>query len=548
VLSASHWTPDTSEPILDSTIAGILRDAAASAPDRVALVAGTADPDSRKRRTYAELTTEAEAVARTLAARFAPGDRLAVLAPSIPESLVLTFAAAMARLVLVPVNPTLRTQEVAHVLDRSGAAGVCFVAEHRGNDLAGVLAAVRPRVPTLRTVLSFEDDWPALVAAGVADDRPLPPPRPGDVAQIVFTSGTTGAPKGAMLTHQGLCNAPRLGGRRFGLGAGDIYVDTIPLFHVGGQAVAFQIVQAVATNVLLIQYDAGVHFELLESERATHTIGVPTMLLDVIDHPDFGRRDISALRSVSTGGAPVPAELIRHIEQTLDVQTTIVFGQTEACGFISQTFLDDSADDKATTVGRLLPQYEGRIIDPEHGGVVPIGELGELQIRGSAVMAGYIDEPEATAATIDPDGWLHTGDLATMDARGYLRVSGRLKDMIVTGGVNVFPVEIEAAIAAHPSVAEVAVLGVPHPRWGEAVVAFVRMASGEEADVGELETFTRERLAPYKVPKQWLFVDELPRNASGKVQKFILQAQLVRHASDDPCGTPDDFERRLQDQ
>jgi fatty-acyl-CoA synthase len=532
VLTESRWTADTSEPILDSTIAGILREAVAAAPDRTALVAGSADPAARTRRTYRELATEAEAVARTLAARLAPGDRLAVLAPSRPESLVLSFAAAMARLVVVPVNPALREGEIEHILDRSGAAGVCSVDRHRDNDLGASIAAVRGRLPALREVLAFEE-WPALVAAGSGGRRPLPPPAPDDLAQIVFTSGTTGAPKGVMLTHRAMCNAARLGGQRFGLGAGDVYVDTIPLYHVGGQGVAFQIVQASATNVLVTQFEPGVHLDLLEGERATHTIGVPTMLLDVIAHPDFHRRDLSALRGLSTGGAAVPADLVRSIERSLGVRSTIVFGQTEACGFISQTFLDDDPEDKASTVGRLLPQLDGRVVDPGRGVVVPVGEVGELQIRGFGVMAGYFDEPDATAATIEPDGWLHTGDLAVMDARGYLRITGRLKDMIVTGGVNVFPAEIEAAIAAHPAVAEVAVLGVPHPRWGEAVVGVVRLATGTRVDAADLEAFTRERLAPYKVPKRWLFTDALPRNASGKVQKFRLREQLALDAAGD---------------
>jgi fatty-acyl-CoA synthase len=419
----------------------------------------------------------------------------------------------------------LREHEVEHLLARSGAVAVFHVAEHRGNDVAGILAAVDRRLPASREVVCF-DEWAALVAEGQRAGGDLPPPDPDDIAQLVFTSGTTGAPKGAMLTHRGMTNAARLGGARFGLGPGDVYVNTIPLFHVGGQEVSFQIVQATATNVLVTQFEPGLHLELLERERATHTIGVPTMWLAVIDHPDFARRDLSALRSLSTGGSAVPAELIRHIERTLGVRSTVVFGQTEACGFISQTFLDDDPDDKASTVGCLLPQLEGRVVDPEHGKVVPVGEVGELQVRGFNVMAGYFDDPDATAATIEPDGWLHTGDLATMDGRGYLRITGRLKDMIVTGGVNVFPAEIEAAIAAHPAVAQVAVLGLPHERWGEAVVAAVRVADGAGTDAAELEAFTRERIAPYKVPKRWVFVDELPVNASGKVQKFLLRETI----------------------
>jgi fatty-acyl-CoA synthase len=306
-----------------------------------------------------------------------------------------------------------------------------------------------------------------------------------------------------------------------------VYVNTIPLFHVGGQGVSFQIVQAEATNVLVTQFEPGLHLELLESERATHTIGVPTMWLAVIDHPDFARRDLSALRSLSTGGSVVPAELVRHIERALDVRSTVVFGQTESCGFISQTFLDDDPEEKASTVGVLLPQTEGRVVDPERAEVVPVGDVGELQVRGFATMAGYFGDPAATAATIDPDGWLRTGDLATMDARGYLRITGRLKDMIVTGGVNVYPAEIEAAIALHPAVAEVAVVGLPDPRWGEAVVAVVRAAPGTAPAGDELDAFARERLAPFKVPKRWELRDALPVTASGKVQKFLLREELT---------------------
>jgi fatty-acyl-CoA synthase len=540
---ASYRPADTSEPILDSTVAGILREAASAAPDRIALVAGTADPATRTRRTYGDVLAEAEAVARTLAARYAPGDRVAVLAPSIPESFLLSFAAAMARLVLVPMNPALRAHEVAHILGRSGAVAVFHVPEHRGNDLAGVLASVRDALTDLRDVVPFAD-WPAWVAAGSVperheggvDERPLPSPAASDVAQLVFTSGTTGAPKGAMLTHRGMCNASRLGGVRFGLGPGDVYVNTIPLFHVGGQGVSFQIVQAQATNVLVTQFEPGLHLELLEAERATHTIGVPTMWLAVIDHPDFGRRDLSTLRSLSTGGSVVPAELIRHIERALSVQSTVVFGQTEACGFISQTFLDDDPEDKASTVGQLLPQLEGRVVDPEGQAVVPVGDVGELQIRGFNVMAGYFEDPDATAATIDADGWLRTGDLATMDERGYLRITGRLKDMIVTGGVNVYPAEIEATIVGHPAVAEVAVIGMADARWGEAVVAVVRAGVDGRPSATELEQFTRERLAPYKVPKRWVFVDELPSTASGKVQKFLLREQLTRELDREEQG------------
>jgi fatty-acyl-CoA synthase len=354
------------------------------------------------------------------------------------------------------------------------------------------------------------------------------PARPDDVAQLVFTSGTTGAPKGVMLTHRGMTNAARFSGERFGITEGDVYVGTIPLYHVGGQAVTFMVVQALATHVLVEQFDAAVHLELLESERATHTVGVPTMFHDVIAHPTFGARDLSSLRALTCGGSLVPVELIREVERGLGVQMTIIFGQSETCGYISQTYPDDDPVDKSSTVGRPFPHLEARVVDPKHGSVLPFGEIGELQVRGVGVMAGYLDDPEQTAAAIEPDGWLHTGDLVAMDDRGYLTIAGRLKEMIVSGGVNVYPSEVEAVLAEHPAVAQVAVLGVPDARWGEAVVAVVRRAPGSTVHGEALEAFSRERLASYKVPKRWHFTDaELPATASGKVQKHLLPQGLL---------------------
>ncbi|HLM95703.1 MAG TPA: class I adenylate-forming enzyme family protein [Acidimicrobiales bacterium] len=532
--SQSVWEADDTEPVLDSTVASILRDAASRSPHITALVAGTADPASRRRWSYAELLADAQGAARALAARFGPSERVAVVAPSIPESLLLTYGAALAGLVLVPVNPALRAAELRHVLGQSGAAGAFVVSEHRGQDLAATLDALGPDLPALREVVAF-DDWDAFTASapstGASDavDLTTRTPSPDDVAQLVYTSGTTGTPKGALLTHRGMTNAARFGAMRFGMRAGDVYVQTMPLFHVGGQVVSFQLCQLSATAVLVPAFDPGLVLELVESERATLTCGVPTMLLALVDHPDFGRRDLSSLRAVSGGGAVVPAELVRHIEAALGVQFAVVFGQTEACGFISQTHLEDAAEDKGATLGRPLPGVGARVVDPESGAAVPRGEVGELEVRGPNVMAGYHELPGESVAAIGPGGWLRTGDLVTMDDRGYLRMTGRRKEMIVSGGENIFPVEIENALLEHPAVTQVAVVGVPDPRWGEAAVAVVVPAAHRRPDPADLEAFLRERMAAFKVPRRWVLVDELPRTASGKVQKHVVQEQIARH-------------------
>ena len=519
---ASHVDADTSHPVLDTTIASILDAAAGASPDREALVVGVAS--DRRRMTYAALQAEAAAVGGALAARFDPGERLAVFAPSLPEALVLSYGAAMAGLVLVPFNPALRSREVQHILASSGAAGAFVVDTHRDSSPHGIVDALRPSLPALREVLRFED-WDAFVRSGAASPG-RPGPAPDDLAQIIFTSGTTGAPKGARLTHRGMTNAARFGGERFGLAPGDIYVNNMPLFHVGGQEVAFAICQAQVTNVSVPVFDPGLALALVDEERATHTVAVPTMLVGMIDHPDFASRDLSTLRSISSGGAVVPPELIRHIEATLGARITVVFGQTESCGYISQTELDDDAELKAVTLGHPLPQIEARVVDPVSGAVVPTGTVGELQIRGFNVMQGYHDMAEATAETIVNGGWLRTGDLVTMDAQGYMRIAGRLKEMIVSGAVNIFPLEIEAVLAGHPCVAQAAVVGVPDRRWGEQAVAVLVPSAGATVDPAEIESWARERLAPFKIPKRWVVVDAMPMTATGKVQKFVLREGL----------------------
>jgi fatty-acyl-CoA synthase len=522
------WRPaDGTDTVLDTTVAGILREAADAAPGVTALVQGAPDPAHRRRWSYEQLRAEAEAAALALAARFAPGERVAVWGPSLPESLILSYASAMAAVVLVPVNPALGAAEVTHILRQSGASGLFLVAEFRGHDLGRTLRSIRAELPELRLVESLTGEgWQEfcadadLDAPGVLGRRD---PSGDDIAQLIYTSGTTGAPKGALLTHRGMTNAARFGAVRFGMRAGDVYVHTMPLHHVGGQVVSFQICQQRATAVLLEAFDPGLVLELIDAERATLTCGVPTMLLAMIEHPDRARYDLSSLRTVSGGGSVVPTELVRHIEDTLDVRFTVVFGQTEASGFISQTDLDAPDEEKAATLGRPLPAIETRVVEDGTDTVVPVGAVGELEIRGPNVMVGYHDLPEETAEARSADGWLRTGDLVTMDAGGVLRMVGRSKDMIVSGGENLFPVEIENALGAHPDVAQVAVVGVPDRRWGEAAVAFVRCVPGAAVDGVVLEGFLRQHLAAFKVPRRWVFVDSFPLTASGKIQKFVLR-------------------------
>jgi fatty-acyl-CoA synthase len=527
-LQESYWPLDASEPVVDLTVGGLLRAAAAEAPDRTALVAGVPDPAERRRWTYAELLDESERAARALLAQFSPGERLAVWAPNLPEWVVLEMAAGLAGIVLVTVNPAYRPAELQYVLRQSRAAGIFLVPEFRGNPMAASLEQVRPELDDLREAISFAD-WGSFLSSG-SPSTAFPDVQPSDPAQIQYTSGTTGFPKGAFLHHRGIVNNARFTKDRFEVRDGDVWLNPMPLFHTGGCVLGvLGAVWARATHIPVLAFDPGLVLELIETEGAAVMGGVPTMLLAMMEHPDFSRRNLKTLRSVLSGGSTVPADLVRRIEGGLGIRFGIVFGQTEASPVITQTRLDDTPEDKAETIGQPQPQQEVKIVSPETGAVVPCGSIGEICSRGYNVMLGYFEMPEASAETVDGEGWLHTGDLGTMDSRGYLRIEGRLKDMVIRGGENLYPREIEELLFTHPAVADVAVLGVPDDRWGEELAAVVRRAPGHES-VGEVElrAFVRERLAPQKAPRRWAFVDEFPLTASGKVQKFVLRERLVK--------------------
>jgi fatty-acyl-CoA synthase len=515
------------DSVRELTVGSLLREAAERAPSMTALVEGVPDPQARRRWTYADLLTEAEDAARALLGRFRPGERVAVWAHNIPEWVVLEMAAALAGVTLVTVNPALRESELRHVLSQSRAVGVFLVAEYRGNRMTDLLARARPGLPHLRETVLFED-WPAFRGSGSPTEA-LPAVSPDDPAQIQYTSGTTGTPKGAVLHHRGITNNALLSYvRTLDMRPGESFVNPMPLFHTAGCVLAtLAPIASLGTQVLLPWFDPGLQLELIESERGAVFGGVPTMLLALLGHPRFPRTDFSSVRYALAGGATVPPELVRRVEAALGVPMSIVYAQTEASPGITMTRLDDSPEDRAETLGRPLPGCAVKITDPATGGVRARGEIGEVCTRGYHVMTGYFDRPDQTAEAIDPEGWLHTGDLASMDERGYLRIEGRVKEMIIRGGENIYPREIEHVLLDHPAVQDVAVVGVPDPDWGEQVAAFVRLTPGETVGEAELFAHVRERLAPHKTPRVWRFVTEFPLTGSGKIKKHVLRDSLT---------------------
>ena len=524
-LKESHTHGPSEPPLRDLTLGDLLREAAEDCPERPALITGDSDPADRRQWTYAELYADALVVARALGERFEPGERIAVWAPNIPEWILLEFGSALAGTILVTVNPAYQPEEVAYVLGQSRSAGIFVLPHYRGNAMLESVEKVRGQCPDLREVIRF-DEWADFMESGRKSEAELPQVSPGDACMIQYTSGTTGFPKGALLHHRGLVNNGAHTIDRMGVDEGAVFITSMPFFHTGGCVLCvLAAVSRKVTQVVIEQFEPGLVLEMIEVFGAQAMAGVPTMLIAMLEHPDFARRDLSTIRSINSGGSTVPEALVARFEKELGANFTIVFGQTECSPVASMTRPEDTVEDKGNTLGPPMPHVEVKIIDPESGETLPLGAMGEYCTRGYHVMHEYFDMKEATAETIDAEGWLHTGDLCSMDERGYTKIEGRIKDMIIRGGENIYPREIEDVLFQHDDVAEVAVVGLPDERMGEVVGAFLRPVPGRRILKKTLFDYLREHLSPQKTPTLWFGVNDFPLTGSGKIQKFVLRKQ-----------------------
>lgn len=521
MLTESYVRGVAQPSVRDLSIGEALREAAAESPDQIAMVAGRADPTERQHWTYAELLKESELAARGLLERFEPGERVAVWAPNIPQWVVMEYACALAGVVLVTVNPSYQPHELSYVLQQSKASGIFLLPEFRGNRMLAHLDSVKAECKDLRDIVLFSE-WEAFLAS--AGSKALPRVSSTDACMIQYTSGTTGFPKGALLHHRGLVNNGAHTAAAYELEAGSTYMGIMPLFHTGGCVLGVLGALSIRAKLVLVEmFEPGLVLELMEAYRAAGMMGVPTMLIAMIEHPSFAERDLSSVKALCSGGSTVPAQLVRRLEDATGAPFTIVFGQTECSPVACMTRPGDSIDDKANTLGQAMPNVEVKIVSTDNGETVPVGELGEFCTRGYHVMHEYFENPGATAKTIDSDGWLHTGDLCSMDERGYCKIEGRLKDMIIRGGENIYPREIEELLFQHPDVGEVAIVGLPDDRLGEEIGAFLRAAPGADIDKDKLFAYVREHLSPQKTPRYWHTVKEYPLTGSGKIQKFALR-------------------------
>ena len=516
-LSEAYFPAQEDREAREITVGGLLRETAARRPSAEALVEVRQSGEIGRRWSYAALLAESERLALALASRFRPGERVVVWSPNSPEWVLMEYACALAGLVLVTANPAYQVRELRYVLEQSGAVALFLVDEYRGNPMAEIGAQAVDGLGVIREVVDMNDAAALHAVAGSAAAQALPDVSPGDAAQIQYTSGTTGFPKGAVLSHRGLVNNARYHAGRCGVTERTTWINPMPMFHTSGCGMlTLGSLQAGCRMILMSLFDPHVIVDLIETQKAAIALGVPTMILAMLDAYDASPRDVSTLELVSSGGAMVAPGLVRRVQRTFGCAFSTLYGQTEHSPVITQHHSDDSIDDICNTVGQAVPQTEVSIRRLGDNRAADIGEVGEICARSACVMLGYHDDAASTAEAIDPQGWLHTGDLGLMDARGYVTITGRVKEMIIRGGENHFPAEIENVLLEHASVAEISVVGLPDETWGEVIAAFVRTEGGRELDRDALHAHCRASLSPQKTPTVWCQVDAFPMTGSAR--------------------------------
>jgi fatty-acyl-CoA synthase len=505
----------------------VLNQTADRFPDRDALIAC----HQNIRLTWRELAREVERTARGLIGLgLQPGDRVGVWATNCAEWIYLQLGCARAGLVQVNVNPAYRAHELSYVLKKSGMKALVLRAEDSRSSYRAILKeACSGQDLALRHVIYLEEDsWTRMLENGV--DAGAGPQNCHEVVNIQYTSGTTGSPKGVMLTHHNLLNNALVMANGLRLTDADRLCVPVPLYHCFGCVIGAMVMinRGAAMILPAPTFDALATMQAIQAERATTIYGVPTMFIAQLQHPDFGRFDFSSLRTGIMAGAPCPIEVMKRVVADLHCpQMTIAYGQTESSPVITAAGVDDSLERRVSTVGAACPATEVKIVSPV-GETVSAGEQGELCTRGYLVMKGYDQDPQATARSIDPDGWLHTGDLATMRPDGYFRITGRLKDMIIRGGENIYPREVEEFLYTHPKIVDVQVVGLPDEKLGEAVAAWIKLKPGESMTEDDLRQFCRGQIAHFKIPQYIRFVDAFPMTVTGKIQKFLIRQTEIK--------------------
>jgi fatty-acyl-CoA synthase len=532
--SPSYAAGPTSTPLLTDTIAQNFLNTATRFADREALV----DRASDRRWTYAQLAADVDIVAAgLLELGLAKGDRVGIWAPNCAEWTLMQYATARIGVILVNINPAYRSHELAYVLQQSGIRTLVAYPEFKGASYADMIESVRDECPDLvDVVLVGEPSWTALLDSG----------RGGDTAaldaitqslvntepiNIQYTSGTTGFPKGATLSHRNILNNGYFVGEGINYMEQDRICIPVPFYHCFGMVMGNLAATSHGAAMIIPApaFDPKLTLQAIADEKCTSVYGVPTMFIAELNDPSFDTWDLSSLRTGIMAGSPCPEETMKQVIERMGAdQVSICYGMTETSPVSAQTSVTDTVERRVSTIGRVHPHVEVKIVDPETGVTLPRGETGEFCTRGYSVMLGYWNDPEKTAETIDDESWMHTGDLGVMDADGYLNITGRIKDVVLRGGENIYPREIEEFLMRHPDILDVQVIGVPDARYGEEVAAWIRMKpNAAPLDAEAVRAFSAGRLAHYKIPRYVLLVDEFPMTITGKIRKVEMRERSV---------------------
>jgi fatty-acyl-CoA synthase len=542
-MTVSYVHGSSSVPLLGETIGRNLRRTVERFADRDALVVrrqggSSSDPQTPYyRATYRQLWDATTELALGLLAQgVKPGDRVGIWSPNRYEWVVVQYATARIGAILVNFNPAYKTAELEYALKQSEASVLLFARSFRQSDYTKMLAEVRDACPALRRSFVLDDDWKGLIEGGRAvapaaleeRERSL---QFDDPINIQYTSGTTGFPKGATLSHHNVLNNGFFVGEALRLTERDRVCIPVPFYHCFGMVLGNLACTTHGAAMIIPgeAYEPRRVLEAVSEERCTALYGVPTMFIGELEHPDFATFDLSSLRTGIMAGSPCPVEVMKNVVSRMNMrEVTICYGMTETSPVSTQSAHDDPIDKRVGTVGRIHPHVEIKVTDPATGAIVPRGERGELCTRGYSVMLGYWNNEAATRAAIDSARWMHTGDLATLDEEGYLNIVGRIKDMVIRGGENIYPREIEEFLHTHPSVSEAQVIGVPSRKYGEEVMAWVKCKPGKTLGGHELAAFCAGKISTYKIPRHWKFVEEFPMTVTGKVQKFRMREIAVK--------------------
>ncbi|MCY3618103.1 MAG: AMP-binding protein [Acidimicrobiaceae bacterium] len=519
-------------PLLDETIPQNLARTVAAHGDRDALVS----VEQGLRYTYTEFAAEVDLLARGLMAiGVAQGDRVGIWSPNYAEWVLVQYATARIGAILVTINPAYRSSELEYVLNQSQISVLMAVESFLTSDYRSMIEDVWDRVPAERVIYLHTDGWRELrEAAGAVPAEQLEQRcaqlQPDDPINIQYTSGTTGFPKGATLSHRNILNNGLFIGEACKYTELDRVCIPVPFYHCFGMVLG-NLACTTHGSAMVIPaagFDPAATLRTVSGERCTSLYGVPTMFIAELGDPNLDSYDLSSLRTGIMAGSPCPIEVMRQVVDQMNMsEVTIAYGMTETSPVSTQTSADDPLEKRVTTVGRVHPHVEIRIVDPESGRTVPRGTSGEFLTRGYSVMLGYWNDPERTAEAIDDDGWMHTGDLAVMDDEGYVNIVGRIKDMIIRGGENVYPREIEEFLYSHPDILEVQIIGVPDARYGEQIMAWVQLRDGATTSTDDIKAFCRGTIAHYKVPHYIKFTDAFPMTITGKIQKFKMREQSI---------------------